>query len=304
MDTQISVQDLRAVLEVADHCSFARAAEALWLSRARMSEQIRDVERGLGVRLFDRTTRSVKLTPAGRVFVEHAAGLLVELASMQDAVREAGKRPRGKVRLGLPAGVVTQRIWHIVSTFRRVYPEIELVFAETTIDELLHAIQKGELDLSVVAWPASRPPAGVHTAELESTATGVVVAPDHELTKASPVVSADLIGLSLVTFVRGFTLRAIAEEFCERAGLEPVIALQTSVDETVAGLVRAKVGYSILTMERAQHERLSLLTTELPCLDRVVGLAWSKQGRLEPPAAKLRDRILERFPPGALSLES
>ncbi|KXF52918.1 hypothetical protein AXA44_08785 [Rhodococcus sp. SC4] len=295
MDTKIGVQDLRAVLEVAERGSFARAAEALWVSRATMSEQIKGVERTLGVRLFDRTTRSVNPTPAGRVFVEHAARLLIELAGMQEAVREAGEQPRGVVRLGLPAGVVTQRIWHIISTFRRDYSEIELVFAETTIDELIRSIQKGELDLSVVAWPAGRVPGGVNTAELTSTATGVVVAPDHALAKLSRVPSESLDGLPLVTFVPGFALRAIAEEFCQRAGLQPVIALQSSVDETVAGLVRAKVGYSISTLSNAEREELAVLTTEVPCLDRIVGVAWSKQGLLAPAAAKLRDRIVSGY---------
>lgn len=299
MDTNISVPDLRAVLGVAQHGSFARAAEALWLSRARMSEQIRDIERGLGVRLFDRTTRSVKLTPAGRVYVERAAQILAELASMQEAVREAGERPRGTVRLGLPAGVVTQRIWHVVSAFRTAYPEIEFVFAETTIEELVESLRKGDLDLSVVAWPAGRPPPGVRTTELASSPTGVVVAADHPLAKAPRVASADLGSLPLVTFVRGFALRAIAEDFCQRAGLEPVVALQSSVDETVAGLVRAKVGYSVTTLDRAEQERLCVLSTELGCLERVVGLAWPQHAALAPAAAKLRDCIIDDFRPAA-----
>lgn len=283
------------MMEVAERGSFARAAEAQWVSRASMSERIRGVETGLGVRLFDRTTRTVRLTPAGRVFVDHAGRLLVELAGMQEAVREAGSRPRGVVRFGVPAGVVTQRVWQVLSVFRRDYPEIELIFAETTIDDLLIALRKGELDLSVIAWPAGHGPLGVQTAELATSATGVVVAADHALARAVRVASAQLADVSLVTFVPGFALRAIAEDFCERAGLEPVVAMQSSVDETVTGLVRAQVGYSVTTLDRAGQEGLAVLSTELGCLDRVLGVAWSAHGALAPGPAKLRDRLIEGF---------
>ncbi|MER7395318.1 LysR family transcriptional regulator [Streptomyces sp. NPDC000151] len=295
MDANVTVRDLRAVLEVAERGSFARAADALWVSRATMSEQIRGIERGLGVRLFDRTTRSVRLTPAGRVFIDHAARLLADLSGMEEAVREAGEQPRGTVRLGLPAGVVTQRIWHVLSAFRRSYPAIELIFAETTIQDLIHAVQKGELDLSVAAWPAERTPTGVSTAELALSHTGVAVAPDHELAKLPSVPAEELADVPLVTFVHGFALRTIAEDFCRRAGLDPLVAMQSSVDETVSGLVRAKVGYSILTHERAAQDGLTLLPTDIPCPDRVLGLAWAQHGTLAPAAVRLRERIIDGF---------
>lgn len=293
MQPKIGVRDLTAVLEVAEAGSFSRAAESLWVSRATMSEQIKHVEHLLGVKLFDRTTRSVSLTPAGRVFAEHAARLLIDLAGMQDAVREAGDLPRGTVRIGVPAGVVTQRIWYSISGFRRDYPEIELVFVENTTAELLRSITKAELDLSLASWPAGQTPTGVQTTELGSTATGVVVAVDHPLAKAPSMASADLAEIPLVTFVHGFALRAIAEDYCQRAGIQPVIAMESSVDETVAGLVRAKIGYSITTAEQAEREGLTMLATEIPCLDRTIGLAWSNRGELTSAAAKLRDRIAD-----------
>jgi len=296
MDIGLSVRDLRAVVEVAEHGSFARAAEALWISRASMSEQIRGVERSLGVRLFDRTTRRVALTPAGKVFIDHAARLLTDLAGMREAVREAGERPHGTVRLGVPAGVVTQRIWHVLSAFRSAYPEIEIVFAETTIHDLILQVRKGELDLSVVAWPAGHGPTGVDTAELAASPTGVVLAPDHELAQHPELTSDELSDLPLVTFVEGFALRDIAADFCHRAGLSPDIALQSSVDETVSSLVRAKVGYTVITRDRAKQDGLVLVPTTPACLDRVLGLAWPAGGGPQASAARmLRRRIIDAY---------
>lgn len=299
MGPQIQVHDLRAVVEVAERASFAQAAEALMVSRATMSELIKGVERQLGVRLFDRTTRRVRPTPAGEVFVAHATRLLVELGAMTDAVREAGEQPRGTVRLGLPGGVVNQQVWHIISTFHRDHPGIELEFTETSTDEVVRLIQKRELDLSIVAWPVGHLPANVATAVLRADPTGVAVASDHPLTTMRGTVPLEALdGIPLVTFTRGFALRTIAEDFCRRAGLEPAIALQSAVDETVAGLVRAHVGYTITTLRHAQQEQLTTLPMEVPCIERVVGLAWSPHGQLAPVAAKLRDRIVNGFHTG------
>lgn len=295
MNAKVSVRDLRAVFEVAEQGSFARAADALWVSRARMSEQIRSVETLLGVRLFDRTTRSVTVTPAGRVFVDYAIRLLADLSSMEEAVREVGQQPRGKVRLGLPAGVVNQRFWQVLSAFRRAYPSIDFIFAETIIPELVRSVQTGELDLSVIAWSAGDVPSGVETAALAASNTTVVVAPEHELAKQPEVTVEELAGEALVTFVPGFALRAIAEDFCRRAGLAPLIAMQSSVDETVSGLVRAKVGYSITTMDRAIQDGLAPLTMPVIPTDRVLGLAWSSQNEMSPAARKLRTRVIQSF---------
>ncbi|WP_168929278.1 LysR family transcriptional regulator [Nocardioides sp. GY 10113] len=294
MESKIEVRDLRAVLEVAEHGSFARAAEALWISRASMSEYVKRVEEALGVRLFDRTTRAVRLTPAGRTFVDHATRVLADLDGMQDAVQAAGALTRGRVRLGLPAGVVNQRIWQAISVFHRDHPAVELEFTETTVDDLVRAIQKGDLDLSVVSWPVGAPPARVAVAELDTEPTTVAVAPDHPLAGRT-VAASELQEIPLVTFTEGIVLRTIAEEFCRRADLSPTIALRSSVDETVVGLVRTQVGYTITTQHRAREAGLAVVTTDVAPLDRVRGLAWSRRGPLDPVAGLLRDRISSGF---------
>ncbi|MEQ6899833.1 LysR substrate-binding domain-containing protein [Nocardioides sp. YIM 152588] len=296
METKLEVRDLRAVLEVAEQASFARAAEALWISRASMSEYVKRVESVLGVRLFDRTTRAVRLTPAGRTFVDHATRLLADLDGMQDAVQAAGALTSGKVRLGLPAGVVNQRIWHAISVFHRDHPAVELEFTETTVEQLVRAVQGRDLDLSIVAWPVGSPPTQVAAVELDTEPTCVAVAPDHPLAATGrTVASEELAEIPLVTFTPGFVLRTIAEDFCRRAGLSPTIALQSSVEETVAGLVHAQVGYTVTTHHRARQAGLALLTTEVVSTERVRGLAWAAQGTLNPVAALIRDRLISGF---------
>ncbi|TYL45692.1 LysR family transcriptional regulator [Nocardioides sp. BGMRC 2183] len=295
MEPRMGVRDLTAVVAVAEHASFARAAEALWISRASMSEQVKRVEQALGVRLFERTTRSVALTPAGRIFVDHATRVLADLDGMTDAVRAAGELTRGTIRLGLPAGVASQRFWHVLSSFHRDHPAVELEFTETAVDDLVGATSKRELDLSLVAWPAGSPPARVSTAELDVEQTCIAVATDHPWASANAVSAEDLAGVPLVTFTAGFVLRAIAEELCRRAGIEPSIALQSATDGTVAGLVRAHVGYTVTTRAHALDAGLVAVACEVEPLERVNGLAWARRRTLDPVATRLRDRLLSSF---------
>lgn len=290
--SQIEIRDLRAVIAVAEHASFARAAEALWVSRATMSEQIKTVERRLGVRLFERTTRRVSPTPAGKLFVERANRLLADLGGLQDVVRESGQLTTGRVRLGIPPGVVTRQGWHALSAFHRDYPAVELIFTETSVEEINRAIARRDVDLGITAWPAGRPPEQVASVELGQDPTGVAVAPDHPLAGTRAVTADMLRDMPLVTFTRGFVLREIAEDFCRRSELEPKIALHSSVDSTVAGLVRAELGFTVTTHHHARAEGLTILDTEIDCLERIRGLAWTSRGRLDPVTTLLRNRIL------------
>ncbi|WP_181407547.1 LysR family transcriptional regulator [Nocardioides sambongensis] len=294
-ESRLQVRDLRAIVAVAEHASFARAADALWISRASMSEQVKRVEQVLGVRLFERTTRSVRPTPAGRIFVDHAVRVLAELDGLTDAVRAAGELTRGRIRLGLPAGVVNQRFWHALSSFHRDHPAVELVFTETSVDDLVRAVAARELDLSVTAWPAGAPPTQVSVAELETEPTCIAVAGDHPWATGATLPSADLATEPLVAFSPGFVLRTIAEDLCRRAGGEPTVALQTSTDETVAGLVRAQVGYAVTTHAHARDAGLTAVACEVEPLDRVNGLAWARHRALDPVTTRLRDRLLAGF---------
>lgn len=295
MGSQIEIRDLRAVLAVAEHASFARAAEALWVSRATMSEQIKTVERRVGVRLFERTTRRVSLTPGGRVFVERASRLLADLGGLEEMVRESGQLTTGRVRLGIPPGVVSQQVWHALSAFHRDHPAVEILFSETSVEEVNRAIARRDLDLAITAWPAGKLPTQVGSVEVGRDLTGVAVAADHPLVGTRTVTPEMLKKIPLITFTRGFVLREIADEFCQRCELEPKVALYSSVDSTVAGLVRAEFGFTVTTHHHACAEGLAILDVETDCLDRIRGLAWPTRGRLNPVTTLLRDRILHTF---------
>lgn len=288
----IELQQIRSVLAVAQERSFTRAAETLWVSRATISDHVRKVEHALGVQLFERTTRQVSLTPAGKVFQDYASRMLSDMASLSDAVRRTGSQPHGTLRLGVTPGVAEDLLWACVADFNTRYPGVEVQLTETTVTELERLIRSGELDLAVLSWPVGRPPADLHTIVLVEEPTGVVLMHDHPLALQRPLTVTVLRDLPFITFVPGYTLREIAFELFRRADVTPIVAMESAVDEAVCGLVRAGLGLSVVTRDRAAREGLAFLPTEPPTEARAVGVAWSAAVQTSEVATALRHHLL------------
>lgn len=151
-------QAMKVYLAVVDARSFTRAADNLGLPRATVTTTIQNLENLLSVRLLNRTTRSVSLTPDGAAYYERCARLLAELEEIESAFRDVAQRPQGRLRIDVPTTVGHQIIIPRLSDFRERYPDIELVIgmSDRPVDLVQEAvdcvIRGGELvDSSLVA---------------------------------------------------------------------------------------------------------------------------------------------------------
>jgi LysR family transcriptional regulator for bpeEF and oprC len=119
-------QALRVFVRVADLGSFTRAADALELSRARVSEAVADLERELGARLVHRTTRRVSLSDDGRAYYERARQILADLEEADALVLRSGARARGRLRIAIPIGLARQFVVPALPRFLAQNPELAL----------------------------------------------------------------------------------------------------------------------------------------------------------------------------------
>lgn len=290
----MELQQIRYVMAVAQHQSFTKAADALSVSLPTLSEQVRRVEQGLGIALFSRTTRRVGLTAAGHVFVDHASRLMADFAALREAVQRQAEVPEGVIKLGMPPGVAPSQLWPILAQFGKDYPGIRIGFVETTYPQLVKNLHDGSIDVSILSWPSNETPSDLTFIELARERTALVVSPNNALSGRQDAVAVrELEHMPLVTFVEGYSLRTIALDLCHRAGFSPMIALESSIDETVVQLVRADLGYAILPVAMAAAASLSVLECEPEPMDRALGIAWSIDRQLTPIAVLLRDRIIE-----------
>lgn len=142
----METQDLRLFAQVVSTGNFSEAGRALELSPAVVSKRIARLERNLGVRLLQRTTRRVALTPEGTTFHRHALRMLADLEAAEDALARGTAAPRGQLRVTAPASFGRLHIAPLVGPFLARYPEVELDLSLT--DGVVDLLEEG-LDLAI-----------------------------------------------------------------------------------------------------------------------------------------------------------
>ncbi|MBL6612693.1 MAG: LysR family transcriptional regulator [Reyranella sp.] len=149
----MDLRQLRTFLAVAQERHFGRAAERLHIAQPAVSQQIRTLEADVGTRLFDRTSRSVELTAAGRTLLAGAPDILDRVAQLGEATRATGRSLRGELRLNYartsPVGIATD----IVEEFRRRHPEVKLIIDTMTTTRSLEQLREGTLDAAFLRLP-------------------------------------------------------------------------------------------------------------------------------------------------------
>lgn len=153
----MELRHLRYFVAVAEALSFRGAAEKLHIAQPPLSAQIKGLEAELRVRLFERTTRSVQLTHAGRVFLEEARAVLAASAQAERRAREAERGLAGTLRIGMIAPVANVWLAGILRRFRQQFPEVQLSLFDLTSAEQLRRLQGRELDAGLLRPPVASP---------------------------------------------------------------------------------------------------------------------------------------------------
>jgi DNA-binding transcriptional LysR family regulator len=244
----LDLHHLRYFLVAAEEGTFNRACERLRLAPSALSRRIQDLEAELGIALFERIKGSIRLTPAGAVFVGHTRRILAEVDATADRLRRLAKGQSMVLRIGLN-GIAPQLkfIPTILRTFRTANPEIELKLISMGSEEQIAALSAGELDLGILY---TRPEEAAELAHLrlESHAFLLAVPPDHRLAERETVALAELAGEPFILFARDSGPlvydRVIAN--CRAFGLEPQIVQETVGEHMQLGLVAAGMGVSFV----------------------------------------------------------
>jgi len=140
------LQAMRVFARVADHGSFARAANTLDMSRAMASSYVAQLESHLGTRLLHRTTRKVSVSPQGAVYLEHCKRILAEIEAADDQLRLARDRPQGRLRVDVPIAFGKYLLLPAIPQFTQRYPDISL---EVQFNDRYVDMQKEGVDVAV-----------------------------------------------------------------------------------------------------------------------------------------------------------
>lgn len=154
----MDLRHFRCFLAVADCLHFSRAAELLHISPPALTKHIQEAERLLGVRLFNRTKRSVSLTSAGEIFQVEARRALDQFAQAELSVRRAGRGEIGRLEVGYVASTAYSGVLQkALSTFRKLHPDLEVNPREGALAKLPQYIEGGTLDVAFLRPPVTYP---------------------------------------------------------------------------------------------------------------------------------------------------
>jgi DNA-binding transcriptional LysR family regulator len=185
MDTLLSMKVFRQVVESG---SFVGAAERLSLSTAMTSKHLMHLEKHLGTRLLNRSSRSLSLTESGKLFFERCKGILEEMEEAESAVGSVSGVPRGTLRVSLPSWTATRRLVELVATYRQRYSEVvlDLSFEDRVVD----LIEEG-YDLAIRAT-LDQPPAGLIARPLRPMPFVIAASKDYVKRCGAPKSPGDL----------------------------------------------------------------------------------------------------------------
>lgn len=157
---KLELRHLRCILAVAKHLHFARAAEELGIAPPSLTKQIQDAERLLKLRLFNRTRRSVSLTPAGEAYIPEAGAALARLDQALELGQLVERGQLGRIQIGYVASAAFADVMRkTVTAFRQLHPRIEVDLTEAPMDEIPERLVNRQLDVAYVRPPMPYPEA-------------------------------------------------------------------------------------------------------------------------------------------------
>ena len=197
LGSRIPLVSLIHALAVAEHLNFRHAATAMGVSQSSVSTRIKQLERDLGVLLFERRHRGVRLTEAGQHFLEHVA---TGIEHLDHAVRTAGAIARGeqgRLRVGLYSSIAAGFLAELLSQFREQYPAVDLQITEGRARDTIREVREARLD---VAFVVGVPPAGeCHSKPLWTEVLLFALPERHPLAGAESVMWSELSGENFLT---------------------------------------------------------------------------------------------------------
>jgi DNA-binding transcriptional LysR family regulator len=278
-DGSMELQQMRYVIAVAETNSFTRAAERCHVVQSALSHQIARLEQELGARLFERTSRRVRLTPAGAAFLPAARQCLEAAERAAAEVAAAVGEVRGRLAVGLIPTVAAVDVPAALRDFRRQYPHVRIVLRVGASEDLTEQVEQGILDVAFLGLPTTARPRGVASHELARDRLVAVVAPDHPLAGEPTVALRTLSSEVFVDLPAGTAGRIQSDQAFAAAGLSRDVAFEVTAADFMARLVEQGLGIAMLPAAYAPQLTgvTTIEVTDAPA--RVEHVVWNRGGR-------------------------
>jgi DNA-binding transcriptional LysR family regulator len=267
----LTIQQLRCFVAVADAGQFTSAAEKLKLAQPSLSSQISRLERVLGVTLFHRDHRPLVPTDAGLELLPLARRVLSSLDDVIHGVSDIEGLRRGHVAIGATPSLGAALLPKALAKFHHRYPGISVTFLERDSVVLIEQLEAGALDLALVIMPLQHP--DLEDVVLASEELVVVVPNDHPLAERRRITIADLANVPMIMLREGYDLRSATLDAFARAGVPVTVAMDGAEMGSVLSFVSAGLGAAIVpSISASDAPDMRILHLRSPTLERQVRL--------------------------------
>lgn len=277
----MDLRHLRYFVAVAEELHFTKAAERLHIAQPPLSKQIRQLEAEMGVTLLQRTNRHIELTDAGRVFLDKARQILQATSSAITETQRTQRGEIGKLAVGFFEHTSYTFLPPILRAYRQRYPTVEVLLRWFPVVEQVHALERGDVDISFVRPVAAFDDIASETLLKERFV--LALPSDHHLAHADAVELSECAEERFIIYGQRMApdFHAMIYRLCGLAGFVPQIALEVGQVYTTLGLVSSGAGIAFVpeSVQRVRFENVIYRPLKDKQSDIEVLLAWKQSNR-------------------------
>ncbi|MEH7255452.1 LysR family transcriptional regulator [Neobacillus niacini] len=250
-----------------------RAAEELHISQPSLSKAIIQLEKQLGVPLFDRIGKRIRLNPFGKAFLLRVDRVFQELKEAKIELADLSGHERGLVLLGT---TTTRLLPNLLCEYLEQYPQVNIRLHQIPTRETMLQLEKGEIDLLISSPPLEQP--GISTIPILNEEIFLVVSPKHHLASYHSVCLRDIASEPFIHLTMDYEYRHFTNLLCNQAGFEPNIVFESNDPEVILSMVKSGLGVALIPdnwwNNTGVKEAPVRLHIEEPNCYRTIGLSW------------------------------
>jgi DNA-binding transcriptional LysR family regulator len=289
----VNLRFLRTFVAIADSSGFARAAARLNLTQSAASRQIHALETELGVRLFDRIGRSIKLTSEGEDLLARARRLLSEAESLGERARALKSGQTGVLRVGAAPQIMENLLADFLQLYRKRHPGIEIQLVEDQGGRLPDRLEAGDMHIAILPDSDDR----FFRRLLYPMLMVAVMPQDHRLCRRSMLSVVELADEPLLRLGPGFASHAWFDAACRIERVRPRAVLESITPHALVALAQAGLGIAVInSVVRIPREKVRsavIVHRGMP-IGRWTMVAWNRQRFLPPYAEQFVQELISR----------
>lgn len=275
----VTLSDAKLFKEIAQTRSMSRGAAHCGISQSAASQHVHELEKRLGLPFFDRSTRPMALTPAGKLYFDFCRDMLRREEQFHLEIEQLKGEVEGTVRVASIYSIGLSEMSRLQEKFSSRFPSAQLFVDYLRPDKIYEAVLADQADLGLVSYPVARRDLAVIPWRKEEMS--VAVAPMHPLARRAVLRPSDLNGQDFVGFDEELTIRRELDRFFREEGIEIHLTMQFDNIQMIKEAVALGEGISILPARTMQAEieqgRLVSIPLHAPDLTRPVGIVHRKR---------------------------